>query len=157
MTIIDLVARWPGSTHDARILRESALYQDFEAGRVTGLLLGDSGYPLKRWLMTPLIAPRTAQEHNYNMKHASTRNIVERCIGVLKRRFHCLHGEMRMHPERVCVVIAAAAVLHNICIKKRIPLPRQEDVVPEVDENPAPAIPEDISGRLARNHIINNL
>lgn len=72
-------------------------------------------------------------------------------------RFHCLHGEMRMHPERVCVVIAAAAVLHNICIKKRIPLPRQEDVVPEVDENPAPAIPEDISGRLARNHIINNL
>ncbi|KAL7395824.1 hypothetical protein ABVT39_024009 [Epinephelus coioides] len=107
--------------------------------------------------MTPLIAPRTAQEHNYNMKHASTRNIVEQCIRVLKRRFHCLHGEMRMHPERVCVVIAAAAVLHNICIKKRIPLLRQEDVVPEVDENPAPAIPEDISGRLARNHIINNL
>lgn len=86
MTIIDLVARWPGSTHDARILRESALYQDFEAERVNGLLLGDSGYPLKRWLMTPLIAPRTAQEHNYNRKHTSTRNIVERCIGVLKRR-----------------------------------------------------------------------
>ena len=31
--IINLVARWPGSTHDSRILRESALLQDFEEGR----------------------------------------------------------------------------------------------------------------------------
>ncbi|KAJ4938380.1 hypothetical protein JOQ06_003000 [Pogonophryne albipinna] len=86
MGIVDLVARWPGSTHDARILRESALQWEFEAGRVNGLLLGDSGYPLKRWLMTPVIAERTAQERRYNDKHTQTRNIVERCIGVLKRR-----------------------------------------------------------------------
>ena len=84
--IINLVARWPGSTHDARILRESMLYQDFEAGRVNGLLLGDSGYPLKRWLMTPILAPRTEQDRRYNSIHAATRSIVERCIGVLKRR-----------------------------------------------------------------------
>ncbi|XP_033995593.1 putative nuclease HARBI1 [Trematomus bernacchii] len=159
MGIVDLVARWPGSTHDARILRESALQREFEAGRVNGLLLGDSGYPLKRWLMTPVIAERTAQERRYNEKHTQTRNIVERCIGVLKRRFHCLHSEMRMHPERVCVIIAATAVLHNICVKKRIPLPMQGDLVLEADENPvAPAgIREDIGGRLTRNHIINNL
>ncbi|XP_033976858.1 putative nuclease HARBI1 isoform X2 [Trematomus bernacchii] len=85
MGIVDLVARWPGSTHDARILRESALQREFEAGRINGLLLGDSGYPLKRWLMTPVIAERTAQERRYNEKHTQTRNIVERCIGVLKR------------------------------------------------------------------------
>ena len=86
MGIVDLVARWPGSTHDARILRESALQREFEAGRINGLLLGDSGYPLKRWLMTPVIAEITAQERRYNEKHTQTRNIVERCIGVLKRR-----------------------------------------------------------------------
>lgn len=84
--IFNLVARWPGSTHDTRILRESALYQEFEAGRVTGLLLGDSGYPLKRWLMTPMVAPRTQQERQYNTIHAATRSVVEQCIGVLKRR-----------------------------------------------------------------------
>lgn len=39
--IFNLVARWPGSTHDARILQESALHQDFEAGRINGLRLGD--------------------------------------------------------------------------------------------------------------------
>uniref|UniRef100_A0A8C6UX78 Putative nuclease HARBI1 n=1 Tax=Neogobius melanostomus TaxID=47308 RepID=A0A8C6UX78_9GOBI len=129
MQIIDLVSKWPGSTHDARILRESALHREFEEGRITGLLLGDSGYPLKRWLMTPVIAPRTPQERRYNFKQASTRSIIERCIGVLKRRFHCLHSEMRMHPERVCVVIAACVVLHNICVEKRMPLPRQVAVL----------------------------
>ncbi|KAM3874408.1 putative nuclease HARBI1 [Diretmus argenteus] len=84
--IINLVARWPGSTHDSRILRESALYREFEAGRGNGLLLGDSGYPLKRWLMTPIIAPTTDQERRYNTIHSATRSDVERCIGVLKRR-----------------------------------------------------------------------
>lgn len=86
MLIFDVVAKWPGSTHDARILRESALHRAFEEGTLSGLLLGDSGYPLKKWLMTPVIAPRTAQERAYNFKHSSTRSIIERCIGVLKRR-----------------------------------------------------------------------
>ncbi|KAJ8359248.1 hypothetical protein SKAU_G00157730 [Synaphobranchus kaupii] len=84
--IFDLVARWPGSTHDARIFRESALVREFEAGRGNDLLLGDSGYPLKRWLMTPVIALRTEQERRYNNIHSVTRSVVERCIGVLKRR-----------------------------------------------------------------------
>ncbi|XP_049890978.1 putative nuclease HARBI1 isoform X2 [Epinephelus moara] len=135
--IFNLVARWPGYTHDARILRESALYQEFEAERVTGLLLGDSGYPLTRWLMTPMVAPRTQQE----------------------RRFHCLHGEMRMQPERVCSVVAACTVLHNICITKRIPLPRQHhQPVQEEEEHPAvPVVWDDIGGRLVCAHLINTL
>ncbi|KAK7939911.1 hypothetical protein WMY93_003237 [Mugilogobius chulae] len=159
MMIFDVVAKWPGSTHDARILRESSLYREFEEGRINGMLLGDSGYPLKRWLMTPVQAPRTPQERRYNTKHASTRNLIERCIGVLKRRFHCLHSELRMHPERVCIVIAATVVLHNICVKKRLPLPRQEDapVMPEDEENAIIAVPDEISGRLVRNHLINSL
>lgn len=157
--IFNLVARWPGSTHDARILRESALYQDFEAGRVNGLLLGDSGYPLKHCMMTPIIAPRTEQERRYNTIHTTTRSLVERCIGVLKRRFHCLHGEMRMHPEQVCTVIAACTVLHNICVTKRIPLPRQHhQPVPEEGADPVDhAGHEDVGGRLVRTRIINAL
>ncbi|XP_049432777.1 putative nuclease HARBI1 [Epinephelus fuscoguttatus] len=158
--IFNLVARWPGSTHDARILRESALYRDFEAGRVNGLLLGDSGYPLKRWLMTPIIAPRTDQERRYNTIQSATRSVVERCIGVLKRRFHCLHGELRMRPERVCTVIAACTVLHNICVTKRIPLPRQDHQPVQEEDGLQPVVPAvhgDIGGRLARTQIVNTL
>lgn len=74
-------------------------------------------------------------------------------------RFHCLHWEIRMHPERVCTVIAACIVLHNMCIAKRIPLPRQNHLpMPEEDD---PVVPlgrfEDVSGRLVRAHIVDNL
>uniref|UniRef100_A0A8C6WF12 Putative nuclease HARBI1 n=1 Tax=Neogobius melanostomus TaxID=47308 RepID=A0A8C6WF12_9GOBI len=132
MQIIDLVSKWPGSTHDARILRESALHREFEEGRITGLLLGDSGYPLKRWLMTPVIL--------------IVLGLFQFACFYCSFRFHCLHSEMRMHPERVCVVIAACVVLHNICVEKRMPLPRQVDVLdqPEEVENPVALNQEDI-------------
>jgi hypothetical protein len=42
--IRDIVANQPGSTHDSRMLRESSLWDGFEAGQGRGILLGDSGY-----------------------------------------------------------------------------------------------------------------
>lgn len=59
-----------------------------------------------------------------------------------------------MYPECVCVIIAANAVLHNICVKKRTPIPRQQEVVLETDDNPLAPV---IGGRLVHTHIINNL
>ncbi|KAK0151551.1 putative nuclease HARBI1 [Merluccius polli] len=76
-------------------------YQAFEDGIIDGILLGDSGYPLKPWLLTPFLNPTTPAQRNYNAAHCSTRNTVERAFGVLKRRFHCLHGELRMIPQSV--------------------------------------------------------
>ncbi|XP_052242384.1 putative nuclease HARBI1 [Dreissena polymorpha] len=67
--LIDIVARWPGSTHDSRILRESSVYQLFERGHVASehkYLLGDSGYPCKQWLLTPYLNPANAGQVNYN-------------------------------------------------------------------------------------------
>ena len=62
----DCVARWPGSTHDSRILRNSSLFEEFEEGGARGYILGDSGYPCKPWLLTPMLRPVTAQEEAYN-------------------------------------------------------------------------------------------
>ncbi|KAK0144584.1 hypothetical protein N1851_017037 [Merluccius polli] len=47
--ILDVVAKWPGSTHDPHILMGSGLRQLFERHLVpVGChLLGDSGYPCK--------------------------------------------------------------------------------------------------------------
>ena len=55
--IIDLEARWPGSVHDSRILKESGLKSMFEIGTVPAgcHLLGDSGYGRKTWLLTPYL------------------------------------------------------------------------------------------------------
>jgi hypothetical protein len=44
---------------------------------INGWLLGDSGYPLKKWLMTPLINSANLQEQRNNNFHCETRNAVE--------------------------------------------------------------------------------
>ena len=66
--ILDIVAQWPGSTHDARILRESGLHAAFERGIIPAgcHLLGDSGYPSKRWLLTPFLRPQPGPQSDYN-------------------------------------------------------------------------------------------
>ncbi|XP_062576040.1 putative nuclease HARBI1 [Saccostrea cucullata] len=67
--ILDIVAKWPGSTHDARILRESGISQLFQTPGLIPVkchLLGDSGYPCKNWILTPFLNPATQQERRYN-------------------------------------------------------------------------------------------
>ena len=66
MQVLDVVAEWPGAASDARILANSALARSFNAGEQEGLLLGDSGYPLKPWLMVPFAHPSTRGEERYN-------------------------------------------------------------------------------------------
>ena len=115
LKIINCVVRWPGSTHDSRILTESEIYRHFHQHPSIEYVLGDSGYALIQWLMVPVLNPVSEAELRYNRAHMSTRNAIERCNGVLKRRFACLN-KLRMNPERACDVIQACIVLHNITI-----------------------------------------
>ncbi|XP_046404087.1 putative nuclease HARBI1 [Ischnura elegans] len=62
LEILDIVCRWPGSTHDARIFHNSRLRLHFDRDEVSGLLLGDSGYPPLRYLYTPVRNPATPAE-----------------------------------------------------------------------------------------------
>lgn len=73
LRILNLVARWPGSTHDARIFNESTVKTQFEDGHIRGLLLGDSAYPLTPYLITPVLAPNTPEERRFNDAHVRTR------------------------------------------------------------------------------------
>ena len=121
MNIVNCVAKWPGSVHDARILRESPLFEAFESSNkpLSGYILGDSGYMLRDWLMTPISAVRSAKDEAYNKALCGTRCTVERCIGVLKRRWHCLHTELRVSPQRACQIICACVILHNRAVQLR--------------------------------------
>ena len=55
------------------------------------------------------------------ISHIKTRNVVERTYGVLKMRFRCLDttaGKLMFTPKRVCRVVLACAILHNIARKQ---------------------------------------
>ncbi|XP_067216871.1 putative nuclease HARBI1, partial [Linepithema humile] len=114
--IIDIVARWPGSTHDSTIFNHSRIKSLFEANRFNdGLLLGDSGYPYLSYLMTPLLHPSTPAEHLYNEAQIRTRSTIERCFGIWKRRFAVLSiGSRFQTVEKILPIITATAILHNI-------------------------------------------
>ena len=60
------VAKWPGSIHDSRIFRNSRPCAKFENNDYNGILLGDSGYALKPYLLTPILNPQTLPESRYN-------------------------------------------------------------------------------------------
>lgn len=78
------------------------------------LLVGDSGYPLEKYLMTPLSNSQTVSEERYNESQIRTRNPIERYYGVWKRRFPILTKGINVDLETAKTVIVATAVLHNI-------------------------------------------
>lgn len=115
--------------HDSTIFNNSHLRATFEEGPLRdGLLLGDNAYPIKTYLITPLLHAETPAERFYNRSHIRTRNIIERLFGVWKRRFPILALGMRVELNRVMAIIVATAVLHNIARKNG-------DEVPPVDPN----------------------
>ncbi|CAK1587654.1 unnamed protein product [Parnassius mnemosyne] len=128
LRIRNIIARWPGSVHDSTIFNESPLCAQLERGDFTTMvLLGDSGYPCRPYLLTPILNPRTPAEEAYNRSQIRTRNPIERLFGVLKRRFPCLHYGLGLKTTNIPPIIVACAVLHNIAIL------RQDEVVEEDD------------------------
>ena len=128
---IDFACGFPGSMHDARVLRRSTVFERAEQrdiltqptvnvnGHELGpYLLGDSAYPLSPWLMKPYPeGTRDPREITFNKHLSSARVKVECAFGVLKSRWRIL---MKRFDSGICFAIktaVACAVLHNICIR----------------------------------------
>lgn len=112
-------SRWPGRLNDKRVLSNSDLYGAFEAGWrpfPNGILLGDSGYTLKQWLLTPIGGNvQNPLEEEFNRRHRSTRRVIERFFGHLKQRFGCLNIPLRVSdPSYAGEIFKACCVLQNI-------------------------------------------
>jgi len=78
------------------------------------ILVGDSGYALKTYLMTPFLNPTGDGQNTYNEAQIRTRNAVERSYSVWKKRFPVLAVGINMKFESVESILVATAVLHNI-------------------------------------------
>ncbi|KAJ0173220.1 hypothetical protein K1T71_011396 [Dendrolimus kikuchii] len=123
MQITSVDVSYGGSTHDAFIWNAHPVKSHLEHINESTWLLGDSGYPLRKFLMTPIInaAPDTPESH-YTDIHVRTRNIIERTIGLLKARFRCLlvHRVLHYKPGMAGSITNACVILHNICNKANI-------------------------------------
>ncbi|CAB3988992.1 Hypothetical predicted protein [Paramuricea clavata] len=103
--------------------------------------------------MTLSFDPTTAKERAFNRSLRKRRVLIEQVFGRWKR-FHLLHSEIRIKPEKVCLLIGACAILQNIAIMFN---------EPEEDEDIDPQEPEfelhvgHDTGRQIRAHITNNL
>ncbi|KAL0829807.1 hypothetical protein ABMA28_003290 [Loxostege sticticalis] len=140
MYITNIVARWPGSSHDSHIFNSSVIKGRLEDGEFNGYwLVGDKGYAVKPYLLTPLRDPVTDGE--------------KLVFGCWKRRFPALSMKIRTHLERVQPIIVATAVLHNICKKYRDPMPPL--LAPNMNQDSSTNEDENIVYTVARNDDLN--
>lgn len=80
------------------------------------ILLGDSGYGNRSWLITPNVPadlPPRGKEI-YLRRHKSTRQVVECSIGMLKAKFPCLRYLRLKSVEQCARVILACITLYNV-------------------------------------------
>ncbi|XP_036334855.1 putative nuclease HARBI1 [Rhagoletis pomonella] len=121
LKILAVNAKYPGARHDSFIWSSSAvrrvMQRSFEDGNHNMFLIGDSGYPLDPWLMTPLPnQPEGSPKFRYNEALCKTRNPVERLFGVLKGTWQCLSQQRTLlyDPGFTGKVVNAYTMLHNL-------------------------------------------
>ncbi|KAJ1206056.1 hypothetical protein NDU88_001466 [Pleurodeles waltl] len=84
----------------------------------------DSGYPNLSWLLTPVRNPRTRAAERYYEAYARIRRVIKRTFGLLKARFRCLRmtgGSLYYSPKKVCQIIVACCMLHNLALRCQVP------------------------------------
>ena len=126
------------------------------AGQHNGFLLGDSGYPCRRFLMTPILHPVTPSENRFNESLCRTRVLIEQTFGILKRRFQCLHAELRTSPPNAVTYVIACVVLHNIGIERGDIIDLDADDMTPPNDVPFVNVhvPGQNDGTMMRDHIV---
>ncbi|KAJ1189917.1 hypothetical protein NDU88_006659 [Pleurodeles waltl] len=117
---------------------------------------------LERDLMSAICQPtvknaRTRAEERYNEAHGRTKRIIERTFGFLKARFRCLHltgGSLYYSPKKVCQIIVACCMLHNLALRRQVPFLQEDEpgdglvaAVEPVDSEEEEAEEEDMDSR----------
>ena len=149
----------PRSTHDMRVLKRSTLYHRemhdnlfdsmyFQDG-FSPYLIGNKGYPLLPWLMTPHWevpnAARSFVDRLYNKKLWKGQSVVEHAFGILKQCFRELRVRSDLHVTFLPDIIFACCLMHNMLlgqsyndVEQLLEVLQTEGMVPIVSDDPAP-------------------
>ncbi|XP_025661458.1 protein ANTAGONIST OF LIKE HETEROCHROMATIN PROTEIN 1-like [Arachis hypogaea] len=138
MSFVYVLSGWEGSASDSRILRDAITrgnslkiphgnYYLVDAGYTNGpgFLAPYRGtrYHVREWAQGTR-APRNYQEY-FNRKHSSARNIIERCFGLLKKRWSILRSPSFYPIKTQNQIIIACCLLQNF-IRKNMDMDLEE-------------------------------
>ena len=165
---IHISTGYPGSIHDARVLRMSSLNTAIENANILAspvmrtreglnlkpLLVADPAYKLRTWCMKPYpeTAAIMASQATFNKSLSKARVVVEQSFGLLKGRWRCLLTKLDESVDKVSETVKTCCVLHNICIDQG------DDIVidPPCNDGHNPPIPRhdvNIEGTRLRERI----
>ena len=130
MKFIHIASGFPGSIHDARVLRANSIYRKATSGEILSkpialfgnqqlkpMIIGDGAYSSSTWLLQPYSnnGALTRPHIIYNTSLSSARSVVERAFGLLKARWRCLLKRLDSRTTNIVEVIMTFCALHNIC------------------------------------------
>ena len=129
--LLSVSTGFPGSLHDTRVLTLSEIFRpgedkliltqptiDLNGTTVGPLIVGDSAYPLKTWLLRPFQnnGALSREKRHFNKELSKCRIVAEHAFGQTKARWRILGKRVDEETERTPDTTIACCVLHNICV-----------------------------------------
>ncbi|KAJ8765417.1 hypothetical protein K2173_013175 [Erythroxylum novogranatense] len=146
MQFIYVLLGWEGSVADARVLRDALSRRNGLPIRDGYYYLVDVGYTNDKGFLAPFRGQRyhlndwnpgyqpNTPEELFNMKHSSDRNVIERCFGLLKVRWHIIRNSNWYPIKLQSKIIMACCLLHNH-LRRNMPIdPAEVDLDAEEEE-----------------------
>ncbi|KAJ8951202.1 hypothetical protein NQ314_007703 [Rhamnusium bicolor] len=162
--IRDIFVGYPGSVCDSRVFGTSPLSDTLAEKCGDYYILGDSGYPCLRHLLTPYKdrGQLTTVQRNYNYKLSSVRYKIKHCFDLLKQKFRQLYHVKLRKIGDIVNFIRACCVLHNLAIDDNFTYEENAEVnlanaLPEVPYNEEEVERVDLDGIIYRNFVANNV
>uniref|UniRef100_F6HN91 DDE Tnp4 domain-containing protein n=2 Tax=Vitis vinifera TaxID=29760 RepID=F6HN91_VITVI len=132
MRFRDVITGWPGSLSESCVLQNSGFFKLSEEGkRLNGKMIelsegtylreyivGDAGFPLLPWLLTPYQGKGLSDfQSEFNKRHFATRMVARRALARLKEMWRIIQGVMwRPDTNKLPRIILVCCLLHNIVI-----------------------------------------
>ncbi|CAA2974888.1 Hypothetical predicted protein, partial [Olea europaea subsp. europaea] len=152
-----VLAGWEGSAHDGRLLRSAILRQGHKLTIPFGkYYLVDASFPLVSEFLAPYRATRyhrrdiegqhpESSKELFNFRHSSLRNVIERTIGLLKKRFAYLRYQPYHDIDTQAKIVLACSAIQNFLRIDDAEDVWEEDLVSsDYDVNPTHVnVPED--------------
>nr|GEX27633.1 hypothetical protein [Tanacetum cinerariifolium] len=134
LRFLNITAGSPGCLTDERILKSSAFFELCNKGerlngkqrvlsegnKIEEYIVGNSGFPLLKWLLTPYQGRRLrASEAKFNEMLLRTHKVANEAFVKLKENWKIIKGVLwRPNKDRLPMIILACCILHNILIDK---------------------------------------